>query len=182
MTQAMMNLSGRRFGRSAAGLVYAELSLQVGELQLPDSRWTDFVVVVLTWWREALHRLLAGEREPIEVRFMEGPYLVDIGPIDQDRVHLVLVEAQLKRKICREAEVDARALIRSVLSAADKTLAECRMRGWWSDDADKLVAASSSVRQDFQEHRSLAAENIVNRSVTAAGKLQYVGITNNLAR
>jgi hypothetical protein len=152
MTQASMNLSGGRFGRTATGWVYAELYLQVGELQFPDPRWTDFVVLVLTAWCEALHRLLVGEREPIEVRFMEGPYLVEIAPFDQDRVHLVLVEAGLKRKICDEAEVDARPLIRSVLSAADKTLKECRARDWWSDDADKLLAASIALRREFQEH------------------------------
>lgn len=147
-----MNLSGSGFGRSAAGLVYAELCLHLGEVQFPEPRWTDFVVVVLTWWCEALRRLLAGEREPIEVRFMEGPYLVEIGPTDHGLVHLVLVEARLKRIIRCEADVDARAFIRSVLSATDRTIAECRTRGWWSDDADKLVDARDAMRKDFQEH------------------------------
>jgi hypothetical protein len=151
MTRASLNLSGGGFGRTATGLVYAELYLQVGELQFPDSRWTDFVVVVLSWWCEALHRLLAGVREPIDVRFMEGPYLVEIGPLDQGRVHLVLVEDR-KREICCEAEVDARVLVRSVVSATDKTLKECRTRDCWSDDTGKLLAASIALRREFQEH------------------------------
>ncbi len=151
MTQATMNLSGNRFGKSAAGLVYAGLCLQVDDFQFPDPQWTDFVVVVLAWWCGALSRLLGGERGPIEVRFMEGPFLVELGPVDQELVHLVLVEAGLKRRICLDAEVDARPLIRSVLSATEKTLAECRSRNWWSDDADKLSAASNALRQRFRE-------------------------------
>ena len=152
MTQATINLSDKRFGKSAAGLIYAELSLSVGELQFPDSKWTDFVVVVLTWWCSAFSRLLAGQMESIEVRFMEGPYLVEVGPIKQELVHLMLVEAGLKRRIHCDANVDAWVLIRSVLSAADRTLTECKNRNWWSDDADRLLAARDALRQQFQEH------------------------------
>jgi len=152
-----MILSGEGFGRSAAGLVYAELSLHVGELQFPHPRWSDFVVVVLTWWCDALHRLLAGEHEAIKVSFMAGPYLAEIGPMEQELVHLVLVrkvhvENRVEREVCCETDVDTRALIRSVLSAADRTLVECRTRDWWSGDADKLAAARDALRQEFQEH------------------------------
>ena len=132
--------------------MYAEICLHVGKLRFPDARWTDFVVVVLTWWCQALRRLLAGERRPIEVRFMEGPYLVEIGPIVRELIHLVLIESRLKRIVTYEADVDARALIGSVLSAADTTISECRARGWWSDDADKLVHERDSLQKEFQEH------------------------------
>ena len=146
-----MILSGEGFGRSAAGLVYAELSLHVDELRFPHPQWSDFVVVVLTWWCDALHRLLAGEQAPIEVPFMEGPYLAEIGPIEQELVRLVLVEDRMDREVCWETDVDAGALIR-VLSAAQRTLAECRTRSWWSVDADRLQAAKDALRQAFREH------------------------------
>src|SRR5689334_14488413 len=99
MTQATLVLSDDGFGRSAAGLVYGGLCVQVGELQFPDSRWTDLVVVVLAWWCRALSRLLSGEREPVEVRFMEGPYLAEIGPIRARSIRLRLIEAGLHRRI-----------------------------------------------------------------------------------
>jgi hypothetical protein len=157
MTGASLNLSGEGFGRSAAGVVYAELSLHVGELKFPHPQWSDFVVVVLTWWCDALRRLLEGEHGPIKVSFMEGPYSAEIGPVEQNLVHLVLardvfVKNQVRRDICLETDVNTRALIRSVLSAAERTLRECTTRGWWSSDADKLRAARDSLRQLFQEH------------------------------
>jgi hypothetical protein len=132
MTPASMNLSGEGFGRSAAGLVYAELSLHVGELQFPHPQWSDFVVVVLTWWCDALRRLLEGEHGPIKVSFMDGPYAAEIGPIEQELVHLMLVErvGVEERDVRCETDVNARALIRSVLSAAERTLRECTTRGW----------------------------------------------------
>jgi len=126
MKRAALNLTDGSFARSGGGLVYAELALHVDELRFPDSRWTDFVVVILTWWCSGLSRLLAGERDPIDVRFMEGPYLVVLGPISQELIHMVLVEAGSKRRICGETDADARTLIRSVLSASDRTPTECR--------------------------------------------------------
>jgi hypothetical protein len=83
---------------------------------------------------------------------MEGPYLTELGPMEQQLVHLVLVEDRMERKVRCETDVDARALVHSILSAAERTLAECRTRGWWSVDADRLLAASDALRQEFQEH------------------------------
>jgi hypothetical protein len=151
MKQATINLAEGGFGRSAAGLVYAELSLHVDDLQFPDSQWTDFVVVVLMWWCSGLSRLLDGESEPIAVRFMEGPYLVELGPINDERLHLVLVEDGLKRRIWEETDADARTLIRSVLSAAERTLTKCKDHGWWSDDATNLSAATNDLRRALRE-------------------------------
>jgi hypothetical protein len=154
MTRAAIHLGDGVFGNSAKGLGFGEISLHVGELTFPDSSWTDFVVVVLTWWCSALFRLLAGEPKPIEVRFMEGPYLVMLGPLNGDVVHLVLVEDRWKREIRGETDVDTRILIRSVLSAADIALMECKSRSWWSDDADKLLAARDELRQEFRDGKS----------------------------
>lgn len=110
------------------------------------------MVIVLTWWCEAIQRLMTGEREPIKVRFMEGPYLVEAGPIAQELIHLVLVEARQTRMVCYESDVDAQTFIRSILSAADRTITECKARGWWSHDADRLLDARNSLRVGFQEH------------------------------
>ena len=79
MENARLLVSRSGLGRSNAGLVYANISLKVGESIFPSVDWTDFVVVVLTWWAEAMVRLLRGELERVKVRFMEGPYSVLFG-------------------------------------------------------------------------------------------------------
>jgi hypothetical protein len=147
MTQATINLADGKLGRSAAGLVYGEVFLQIDELSFPHPRWSDFVVVVLTWWCRTLLRLLGGERGPIEVRFMEGPYLAELGPLEGSCLSLMLVEAGLRRRICRQADVEIGPLIESVLSAADRTLIECKNRNWWAHDEDELTEARNELRQ-----------------------------------
>ena len=145
MIEATISVSNDGFGRSAAGLVYSGLYVQVGEQTFPNARWTDFVVIVLAWWCRALARLLAGETGPIEVRFMEGPYLVEIGPTSDGAVHLRLLEAGLKGRVQYQADVSSDPLIDSVLSASERTLAQCEERGWWSSDADELTDAMKAL-------------------------------------
>lgn len=135
----MIRIGDGEFGRSAAGLVYGGISLVVGETTFPDLRWTDFVVVVLTWWCRALQRILRGDPEPIEVRFMEGPYLVELQLTRPGFVQIALVEAGLRRRVNTQVEVEIAPLVESLLGASDRTLLECRNRSWWSPDADELL-------------------------------------------
>ncbi len=104
--------------RTAAGVVYGNLSLKVGESSFPHPDWTDFVVVVLTWWCHAVLQLLSEDRGLVEVRFMDGPFLVEIGIAELDTWHMSLVEAGLKRRVRDEAEVERGPLIHSVLDVA----------------------------------------------------------------
>jgi hypothetical protein len=148
MKQATIEFRSKNLGQSAAGLVYGGLYLQVDEQQFPDSRWTDFVVVVLAWWCKALTEVLSGVREPIEVRFMEGPYLAMIGPKSAASIHLQLVDAGLRRRIRYEAEVQIDQLVDSALSAAGEALSECRRRNWWSKDSDELEFAIAALKRE----------------------------------
>jgi hypothetical protein len=148
MTEATLVLANDGFGRSAAGLVYGGLYLQIDQFQFPNPRWTDFVVVVLAWWCRALSRLLAGESAPVEVRFMEGPYLAEIASENMERVHLKLVDAGLNRRVRLEVQVSADVLIDSVLAAATRALAECKVRGWWSHDASELADAIKALQRE----------------------------------
>jgi len=149
MTQATLKLADDKFGRSAARLVYGQFCVQINESCFPGPGWSDFVVIVLTWWCRAVAELLNGERGPIQVRFMEGPYLAELGPLEGSLLHLVLVEAGLNRRICREANVEIGPLIESALWAADRTLMECKNRGWWSRDADELAEARDKLRREI---------------------------------
>ena len=148
MTQATIVLANDGFGRSDAGLVYCGLFIQLDELQFPDARWTDFAVVVLAWWCRALSRLLAGERSAIEVRFMEGPYFVEVGPTSGHFIHLELIESGLNRRVLRRAEVPYDALVDSLLLAAARVLAECKARDWRDGDTDELADAMGALKQE----------------------------------
>lgn len=129
-----------------AGLVSAGLRLSLDSLLFPHTEWTDFNVVVLQWWAAAAIRLLRGEQHTVEVRFMEGPFLVTIEDRGKRTWGLKLVEAGLRTDVKAEATVEALPLIRSILSASDAVLALCRERRWWSSDADTLVRSLAQLK------------------------------------
>lgn len=147
MKDATIHVGTERLGQTAAGLVYGGLHIQLDERRFPDLGWTDFVVVVLAWWCRALARVLEGEQSPVEVRFMEGPYLVMIGPMSGQTLRLELVEAGKNRRVLCEADVLSDPLVKSVLASAESTIAECRKRDWWSKDADELVDALAVLKR-----------------------------------
>lgn len=147
MKHATMNFGTDKFGRSAAGLVYGGLHVRIDEQRFPHPGWTDFVVVVLAWWCRALTKVIEGQRHPVEARFMEGPYLAMVGPLNGDSLRLELVEAGMKRRVLYEADVLSEPLINSVIAAAEAAISECRNRDWWSKDTDELMDAVSALKR-----------------------------------
>lgn len=133
--------------RSAAGGVYGNLSLQLNGLNFPEAQWTDFVVVVLCWWCRAAFQLLQGQTESAELRFMEGPFLVELRVSTPDTWHISLVEAGLTRRIRDSAEVKANPLVQSIVEASERAIAACRRQGWSSSDIDDLGSAVATLRQ-----------------------------------
>jgi hypothetical protein len=136
--------------RTPAGVVFGNLFLQVNGLNFPDARWTDSVVVVLYWWCQAVLRLLQGEKGPIEVRYMEGPFLVEIRADGPAVWHLALVDAGLARRIRHRADIEASFLVHSILDTCDRALAACRRQGWSSTDVDRLATAAASLRKEMK--------------------------------
>src|SRR5437762_13221547 len=77
MSVFRLSLDISEAGRSGAGLVYAGMSLQFDGFTFPNAKWTDFVVVVLSWWAAASTRLISGKTYYEEMRFMDGPFLLE---------------------------------------------------------------------------------------------------------
>lgn len=146
MNEAVLEQDLAKARVTKAGLVSAGLRLSLDSLLFPHTEWTDFNVVVLQWWVAAAIRLLGGEKQTVEVRFMEGPFLVTIEDRGERTWNLKLVEAGLRTDVKAEATVEALPLIRSILSASDAVLALCRERRWWSSDADTLVRSLAQLK------------------------------------
>jgi len=144
---ARIEVDVETLARSGAGLVYGKLVLRIDGVEFPHPAWTDFAVVVLGWWCDAAVQLFQGDPGPIDVRFMEGPFLVELQSAPRHCWHLVLIEDDVSRRIRYSADVDAASLGRSLLFASERILEVCQIRGWWSPDADHLMSASAEVRR-----------------------------------
>jgi len=149
MTMARINVVDGTIERTAAGGIHGCVFLEVGDQRFPDEHWRDFVVVLLGWWCRALSRCLEGDPGPIDIHFMEGPYLVELGHASSGTLRLALVERGRVRRTVVEAVVESRALIDSALVACTRVLALCRENGWWSDDTDELGGASADLKRSL---------------------------------
>jgi hypothetical protein len=146
MEKAVLELDLAKARVSKAGLVSAGLHLRLNNLLFPHAEWTDFTVVVLQWWVTAALSLLRGEQQTVEVRFMEGPFLVTIEARSERTWILKLIEAGHRADVKAESTVEALPLIRSILSASDAVLTLCRERQWWSSDAETLVRSLAQLK------------------------------------
>ena len=132
-----------RVGKTRAGPVFTGIAMRADGEAFPSESWTDFAVVVLSWWIPAMSRVYAdGQRE--ELRFMEGPYWAEVWR-DADGWAADLVEDHAER-VVRTIRFDPQELARSLIDAADATLRLCRDNHWWSSDAENLEASVSTFR------------------------------------
>jgi len=102
----------------------------------PEAGWSDFPIVVLTWWIDLLARLASGQTNRGEISFMDGPY----------RVHATLTGESLQLEFVSENPGVSGAsstttldhTLDEAIGAARALLEECRRRGWTSDDIEDL--------------------------------------------
>ncbi len=66
--------------RSASGTILGVIYLDLDTRAFPDAQWSDFPVVILAWWIDAVGPLLSGPTRSTELRFMDGPFWVEVAP------------------------------------------------------------------------------------------------------
>lgn len=109
------------------------LVVKLGDQQFPTEGWNDFVVIVLGWWSREMRDVIAGKRSTL--LFMDGPYHLLVKPTSHDRRSVSLMRDGAVRG---EGEVALSTLVDMVLSAAGRTLDECRNRGWVTKEVEEL--------------------------------------------
>jgi hypothetical protein len=91
----------------------------VGDRSFPSADWNDFVNVVPSWWGGELVDLVQGKRSQVTLRFMDGPFAVDLMQLG-DRCGAVFKNADAIE--FRRDEIDLGELLKSVMSAIDAVL------------------------------------------------------------
>ena len=102
---------------SITGVVYFEFN---PERQFPSLRWSDFVVVLASWWMVALKEIIEGAAE-VELRFMDGPYWITV--VSQEGALLLrCTENRRDAGVVYELRVQSNDLTGEIFS-----LVKCRM-------------------------------------------------------
>ena len=121
--------------------------MRAGDSAFPAEGWIDFAVLMLSHWASAALQLLQEEAAPVEVRFMEGPFLVGVEPLSDTRWRAWFIEAGLRPCTRFEVEVPIDDFVESLVSSSARILDACRERGWWSSDTDELERVTEALRR-----------------------------------
>lgn len=123
---------------SSHGTVIGRIHLVAGGEPFPDPAWWDFPCVVLGWWVEALQ----GHRESFELRFMDGPAVIDVTVDDNDVATLTAkLESTASARVCWTAAVSLGELRSEVHRAAKSLVRTCESRRLPTDGLERLLSA-----------------------------------------
>ncbi len=123
-------------GRAITSVVY----LDFDGVGFPDVGWSDFVVVISGWWIEALERFQRGRLQQVELRFMDGPYWIEVVRGDGGTVALRCVEDRRGMGVVHEERMGLAELIREVRTLVVDVASACVRGGIDSDDVAKIRA------------------------------------------
>jgi len=63
---------------NVTGVIYVELESGA----FPETGWSDFPVIILSWWIEAWIQLEAPARRKVQWRFMDGPHSLTLTKVE----------------------------------------------------------------------------------------------------
>jgi hypothetical protein len=115
--------------QSTRGSITGNLEARIGPFVFPGPGWSDFVAIVLGWWLEALHTLESGQQS-VELRFMDGPYLMRIGKESPLLYVLTCVEDRPGRTVVCQCRVDPAQVLSEIVRTASDVLAACAAKNW----------------------------------------------------
>jgi hypothetical protein len=124
--------------RRKSGVVVGCLYLTDGQFCFPHESWTDFPVVVLGWWLEALTKSQL-QRSAEALSFMDGPYEFDLVKTGKEfGIKFCRRGATYREMISQFQPVDVRSLLESAIMAARDHIYAVRANSWNDEDTQRL--------------------------------------------
>ncbi|MCP4540704.1 MAG: hypothetical protein GY832_26495 [Chloroflexi bacterium] len=121
-------------GKALTGLIH----MRVAGAAFPEPLWDDFVVVVLSWWCNAILEITKGACVKTELLFMDGPFCILLHKPDEHGDAVIELKAGLHRTTKRVARVSMAVVRREILTAAQTVLDYCAEHRLDSDDVTCL--------------------------------------------
>jgi hypothetical protein len=123
--------------------IIGQIFFKVEDQYFPQNHWTDFIVVVLSWWLEALDVLQDSKiNSSNKLMFMDGPYFIKAIKIEKDIVELEFIERDglLFRSKC--SLVDLR---NSIRKASLTVIEKMEEKKWSFTDVKRLKLLAKST-------------------------------------
>lgn len=108
----------------------------------PEKEWRDFVVVIMTWWYDALIRLIESKQNGIEeeFEFMDGPLLIKAVKVSEELLELNFIkEMRSAEQIFFTINISMTNFKSALLKSGKELLIDLDKKNWHSDDIDELT-------------------------------------------
>ncbi|WP_437905088.1 hypothetical protein WME95_43075 [Sorangium sp. So ce327] len=127
------------------GPITGEVFIEYAGTIFPEARWSDFPVVILSWWCQATMRLINGAKHE-EFLFMDGSFCFDISQ-DQDTWHVrCFDDISPTSSPITQGSLNRLTFIESLLAAANSVVHACTERSWMSKDVISLSQSLNTLR------------------------------------
>ncbi len=126
------------FHQSKMGSITGILYLNFDGFCFPCERWSDFPVVITTWWLEALEKLERGFEREVKLYFMDGPYWLMLTRQDGDDVQIRCIEDRKGAGVVHEELISLQDFSKQVRKLARQVASACQRYRFESSDVDEL--------------------------------------------
>ena len=127
--------------QSITGVIYVSIN---GEYSFPEENWSDFIVVILSWWAEGIYSLLMTNTDECECIFMDGPYEFHIKK-NVKVWEIEFLENRDEKRIIFQDSFNPSEVIEAMRKATNKVLRHCKEKGWDTSDVKKLADLYSKI-------------------------------------
>jgi len=87
------------------------------------------------------------------VQFMDGPYAVEVSKAQSGKLQLRMFAGPSGGREVAVGEADIKRFVSELATQSRKLLDECRLREWWSPDAEALAAHSHDLDRELATWR-----------------------------
>ncbi|MET3195229.1 hypothetical protein [Bacillus sp. OAE603] len=120
------------------GIIYFEIDFH---RYYPDEYWSDFVVIILSWWIKSMKALILSKKgRTYEFDFMDGSPVVLAKKISNEEIELSCYDEDIV--IC-----NIKQLRDSLLSTSKKVLRDIERKKWESDEIEELRSLTISLER-----------------------------------
>ncbi|WP_068784013.1 hypothetical protein [Paenibacillus phocaensis] len=122
-----------------SGTITGQIYFQIEDMYFPELHWSDFVVVILTWWNNSLKTLeCATAGTTAEFNFMDGPFFVRCIKNHEKAALSFLRRKKVGEEVISTLETDFRLLQKSIARATKKVIELVDTKQWLTDDIEGL--------------------------------------------
>lgn len=118
--------------------IVSTIYISIGDVDFPNSNWTDFPVIIFNWWIEQLINQLEGKLKG-EYLFMDGPYYFECEFSNKNEIMFAFKERKHNGSdLLFSANVKKKDFITEVKRNVNSILRECHRHRYTDKDVKQL--------------------------------------------